>query len=87
MSEEVGTGVNHGGAQTPQERHVPDARRPLKHFVDYVAGNKLDRLELLFGPVTVQIWIWVNYENCSFRDALQILFKDPDHWSTGLGNN
>jgi hypothetical protein len=61
-------------------------RRPWRHFVDYVAGSKVDRLELLFGPATGQIWIWASYES-SFCDALQFLFKDPNHWSNGLGSN
>jgi hypothetical protein len=62
-------------------------RWPWRHFVDYVAGSKVDRLELLIGPATGQIWIWANYESCSFRDALQFLFKDPDQRSNGLGSN
>jgi hypothetical protein len=36
-------------------------------------------LETIFGPARVRIWTWANYESCSFRDALQLLFKDPSH--------
>jgi hypothetical protein len=70
----------HGG-------HVPDARRSLRHSTEHMACVKPPDLETVSRPARVRIWIWANYESCSFRDALQLLFKDPDHWSNGLGGN
>jgi hypothetical protein len=76
-------GVGHGTGMVATHWGT---HRPWRHFVDYVAGSKVDRLELLFGPAMGQIWIWASYES-SFCDALQFLFKDPNHWSNGLGSN
>jgi hypothetical protein len=52
MSEEARTGVSHGGAQTPHERHVPDVRCPLRHSTEHAACMKPPDLETVLG------WLW-----------------------------
>jgi hypothetical protein len=49
-SEEARMGVGHGGAQTPHERHILDARRPLRHSTEHAACVKPPDLETVFGP-------------------------------------
>jgi hypothetical protein len=75
------------GAQCEHGRHVQSTCRWFGHFIEYVSRVVVPDLETVFGPAQVRFWIWANYESCSFRDALQLLFKDPDHWSNGLGSN
>jgi hypothetical protein len=79
-SMEVGARCEHG-------RHVQSTCRWFGHFIEYVSRIAVPDLETVFGPAQVRIWIWANYESCSFHDALQILFKDPDHWSNVLWSN
>jgi hypothetical protein len=42
----------HGAGMVATHRGT---RRPYRHFVDYVVGSKVDRLELQFGPAMGQI--------------------------------
>jgi hypothetical protein len=57
----------------------PDARRPLKPTTEHVVGVDETTLGSIFGLSGVRIWVWANYESCSFHDALQLLFKDLSH--------
>jgi hypothetical protein len=79
VSEEARTGVGHGGAQTPHERHVPDARCPLRHSTEHAACVKLPDLETVFGPAMGQTRLWALNENCCPHMALQISLRYFSH--------
>ena len=33
-------------------RHIPDMRRPLRHFTEYVAGSDMGKVGTIFGLAT-----------------------------------
>jgi hypothetical protein len=55
-SREVGARAVHGG-------HVQDARRPLRHSIEHLAGDVVPDLEVMFGLAMGRIGLWALNEN------------------------
>jgi hypothetical protein len=68
-----------GGRGTSMAATPRSTRRPSGHSAEHVSRVAVPDLETVFGPARVRIWVWANYESCSFPDALQLLFKDPSY--------
>jgi hypothetical protein len=75
----VAAALGHGGGAASAWKPRPDARRPLRPSTEHVACVKSPDLETVSGPAWLRIWIWANYESCSFRDALHFLFRGHSH--------
>jgi hypothetical protein len=59
-------------AQITHERHVPDARRPVRHLAEQVAGDEVVDVGHVFGLVTGCFREWAKKQNWSPHEALQI---------------